>query len=344
MVLAALAPLEDGSEPRGRDEHRLAAEHAAIYVDRVREDLAAYLSRTHKPQSVIARGIGMSDSVISQFLSGKYPAKDYGIARAIDAFLVIQAQRDLAPREPRFVETANAAKVRDRMEIVHELGSLGIFYGAAGSGKTRSAREYQRAKGDTVIFVTAKPVLRSPHAFLMELAEQIKTPTGYTVNRLQGEIETKLKDSGRLLIVDEAERLTFRTIETIQSIRDETGIGVAFLADEVLWKLINDRRRSAEYERFISRAPVRLAMSPILPREDVARIAVQYLAHTDEECITYLCAKAAGVGGFRAVVYYAWMACRLAQAEKRSVSVRDLQRVAAQFGDQETVVRLERGR
>ena len=48
------------------------------------------------------------------------------------------------------------------------------------------------------------------------------------------------------------------------------------------------------------------------------------------------------MGGYRAVVYYAWSACRMAQAEKRAVTVRDLKRVAAQFGDELTVARGER--
>lgn len=312
---------------------------ATAYVERVRSQLRQYLEVTSRPRADASRAIGVSDSVISQWLNGKYLGDNLRVAHSIDAWLQVEARRLGLPNEPVFVETRNAREILTVLRMCHELCDMGMIYGAAGSGKTRTAGQYQRDRGETVVRVTADHAIRAPYAFVAQVATVLGTTKTTRFLELRDGVIKKLARSGRLLIVDEAQKLTYNAIEMVRAIHDAAEVGVVFLGDEVLWHTITAGRSRAEYERLLSRIGFRRAIAPGLEPGDVAKIAIQYLGHTDEECIRFLAAKAGGVGGVRSVVKHCERAYFVAQAEGRSrVTVDDLHAAAALRGDDAPLV------
>jgi DNA transposition AAA+ family ATPase len=332
MTHAQLAARVLDRAPRPDQAHQSIQEFAA----RVKADLAEYLRVTKKSQATAAKAIGMSDGVISQFLSPRksYPGDVVSVAHSINAWLMLEAGRLGLRREPMWVETKNATQIHTALELTHKWCDVGMIYGAAGSGKTRTAEQYKRTHGTTVVLIGADETLRSPYAFLGALGEELGLAAGSTVQRLAKELIAALGGSGRLLIVDEAQKLTFKAAETLRAIYDKgRGFGLMMMGDEVLWRTFTAGRSRAEYERLVSRLGIRRAINPGIDREDVEKIAVQYLGHKDPECIEYLQAKGAGVGGIRAVVKHSEHASQIALEHDRNwVTVEDLRAASARMG------------
>jgi hypothetical protein len=326
----------ESREPREGAPSADAPFQAESFVKRVQAELTAFLkARPGKAsQSGVAKSIGMSATVVSQFQTGQYKGDVLHVAHMIDNWLMLQVRRADQLIEPVYVETRIGAWIHEGLEMAMEMSDVAMVYGAAGLGKTRTGKQFRDERGGAVVFITATPARRSPHGLLEALGERLGVVNTSTIGKMQTAIEDKLRGSGRLLIVDEAERLTFRSLETLQSIHDETNVGLALLADEVLWQTITAGRSRAEHARFLSRVGIRRPVNPGVGQDDVEKIAVQFLGHRDEECIAYLTAKAQGVGGFRAVVKHCRLASRIARIENRKlVEVRDLEIASITLGD-----------
>ena len=65
------------------------------------------------------------------------------------------------------------------------------------------------------------------------------------------EVVNKLNNSGRLLIIDEAENLPYRALEITRRIHDKTGIGVLLVGRNVL--IENLRGSKNQYDQLYSR-------------------------------------------------------------------------------------------
>lgn len=321
---------------------RSAPEYQTIqaFAERVRADLQDHLRVTRKSQATAAKAIGMSDAVISQFLSKGYKGDVAHVAHSINAWLLLESGRLGILREPIWVETKPAQEIHTAMDLAHKWCDLGMVYGAAGLGKTRTGKEFRRQRGSTVLLMTADETTRSPFAFLVALAHALDVSATATIQKTKDEIAAKLAGSGRLLIVDEAQKLTYKAVETLRAIYDKGGFGLVLLGNEILWRTFTAGRTRSEYDQLVSRVGIKRVIQPGLEHDDVARIAVQYLGHRDPECIDFLTAKAGDRGGIRSVVKHCERAYQLAQLDERTaVTVQDLQAASKMMGEAAMPVR-----
>ncbi len=309
-------------------------EDEKIFIKKVMLDLRTFREATGKGLAEIGRATALAASTISQFETGQYAAKGTQIAHKIAAYLALEARRLAAPSDPTWIQTENSRKILTVMAQCQELRDLGMIYGAAGLGKTRTA-EYFHAENPSSILITCTQAIRHPSAFLRHLAqlEDVKGPVSGAMDALFEGVLQRLRNSGRLLIVDEAQMLEFKTLELIRSLHDLGKIGVVLMGDEMIWNLLFAGRTRAQYERLASRVGIRRCLQAGVPKADVARFAAQYLGHQDPECVAYLVKKAQGVGGIRTIVKHCRLAFRLAQGDGgRQVTVQDLEEASELLG------------
>jgi hypothetical protein len=304
------------------------------FLRRAREGLIAYLEQTGRSQADVAKAMGLSAGTISLFLRDGYQASGVNPAKRIVAFLDLEARRGIAPQDAMWVQTQAAKDVLTVLAQCHELRDFGMIYGAAGIGKTRAAERYQKLHPDCILLRCTESI-RQRRPFLRALAmiENVKAPTSGAMDALFEGVKSRLKNSGRLLIVDEAQKLDFRTVELIRDLYDLTGIGVVLMGDELIYQMLQMGRTRAQYERLASRIGIRRCLQPGPEKCDVEAIARQYIEGPDEECIAYLTAKALGVGGYRAVVKHCRLAFRAAAADGgRGVTREDLEAASELLG------------
>jgi DNA transposition AAA+ family ATPase len=287
-----------------------------LFVDRVRLSVMAYIAKTHRLQIEIATEAKVSTVVLSQFLNRKYPGNVVAIAKALDQWLLLKQPQQEGLDDTIYIETQNSAGIYDKFALAHELRTGVLVYGIPGIGKSRTARQYVHDHPLSTIYIAVTPPIKSVFSFLGYLSSALGVSSGLSVPRMEEEIRARLMGSGRLLLLDEAERLMFNTIETIQGLAEATRIATGFITDKKFWEKISSGKGHQDYDRFVSRLNVRCFLQKHPASEDVAKIAKQFVNNLDRECTDYLTEKAAGKGGFRAVISTAKAARMLLGADK----------------------------
>jgi len=334
MVRAQGALLPEELALQGTAKAQIAERGNDGFLRRAREELIAYLEATGRSQADVAKAMGLSGGTISLFLRDGYQASGVNVAKRIAAWLELETRRAVAPRDAMWVETRAAKEVLTVLAQCHELRDFGMIYGAAGIGKTRAAERYREQHPDSILLRCTESI-RQRRPFLRSLAmiENVKAPVSGAMDALFEGVLVRLRNSGRLLIIDEAQKLDFRTVELVRDLHDLAGIGVVLMGDELIYQMLHAGRTRAQYERLASRIGIRRCLQPGPAKRDVEAIARQYIDGADDECVAYLTAKAAGVGGYRAVVKHCRLAFRAAASDGgRAVTREDLEAASELLG------------
>ncbi|EFA28414.1 putative bacteriophage DNA transposition protein B [Haemophilus influenzae HK1212] len=127
-------------------------------------------------------------------------------------YLARQDQKILkAHYNSQFVSTLAARKTMDVMQYAHTEGKIVVVYGAAGLGKTATLKEYA-ARYPSSMLIETDPGY-NPRVLLHKIAENCGVVAQGGNHDVFEKIVEKLDGSERLLIIDEAELLSTRSLE-----------------------------------------------------------------------------------------------------------------------------------
>ena len=220
--------------------------------------------------SAIARAIGRSPAVISQYLNDGYPGDVVKLTGLLGDFIRRVEEKERSARVVMpFVPTATARKVTETVRLAHIEGEITVVYGEAGLGKTVALKQYAKEHTDAVLIevdpgYTAKVLLE-------DLCGKLSVNVRGNLHELLEAIINKLQDSGRLIIIDEAELLPYRALEVLRRIHDKTGIGIVLAGMPRL--IANLRGKRGEFVQLYSRIAFALNLGNRLPELDVFSIA-----------------------------------------------------------------------
>lgn len=215
----------------------------------VLEALNAYIKKSGQSQNAIAKAMGVSAAALSQYIKQKYPGDILALETKIAQFLNLSYDREVYPQaEIGYIETSVCRSINETARNCHIGKRIGIVTGESGLGKTTAAKHYAESNPDVLIIfgrpsITAKSILK-------EIARKVFVdPTG-GVDDVFMRIVAKLKDSGRLLIIDEAEHLTARVLDQIRRFNDPefAGIGLLLIG---LPKLLHTLKNSQNDHKYI---------------------------------------------------------------------------------------------
>lgn len=170
-------------------------------------------------QAKIAALCCISTPALNTYLAGKYPAKDLSqIEKKIDSGCKTELERLKSAIDPimEFVPTKTAETVMNIANLCHTSRRMGLIYGSAGVGKTRACLEYCRLNKNA-FYIEARPSFTA-RTLMRKLAKELGCTPKSNQYELEEEIISKLKDSGRLIIVDECEHLNHRALETLRTV------------------------------------------------------------------------------------------------------------------------------
>lgn len=228
--------------------------------------LINYREESGKTQTAIAAELGISSGAISAFLSGTYKTP-HKIIPKVEALVEVKEKRKVAPKEPEYVETSVAVTVTNAITYCHLQGKVVVVYGDAGVGKTMAIREYLK-NNPAAIGITISPSYASITGANELIAEQLGIRER-VARKIYAEIINKLRGSGRVLIIDEAQHLTVRTLNHLRCISDESGVGIALIGnDEVYTKMKGSGR--ADFAQLFSRIGMRKqVLTSNISKEDI---------------------------------------------------------------------------
>ncbi|HPN37205.1 MAG TPA: AAA family ATPase [Melioribacteraceae bacterium] len=214
------------------------------------QQLAAYLETHNVSINRVSKQLGYSAAVLSQYLAGKYVGDNDKLEITIAAYLQRQKEIELMPKESiPFTLTTNAKQVFAIARMCHNENEIGVITGEAGTGKTRAIKEYS-IKNPDVILIEAD-LSYTNKVFFRELHKKLGMDGNGGIYDLFTDCCERLKDSGRLVVIDEAENLPYRSLDMIRRLYDKAGIGILLVG---LPRLIrNLTGRKGEFKQLYSR-------------------------------------------------------------------------------------------
>lgn len=201
--------------------------------------------------SGLSRALGISTAALSQWFNDSYVGNIAKIDEAVKGFLERIKERK-QPKRVEFTITSVVKKVFEVARICHLDGEIGVLYGSAGIGKTEAVKEY--AKRNTDVILIEADLGYTAKVLFLELHKKLGMDGRGSIHDLFDDVVMKLKDSGRLIIIDEAEHLPYRALELLRRVYDKAGVGILLVGMPRL--IANLRGKKGEYAQLYSRVGV----------------------------------------------------------------------------------------
>lgn len=251
----------------------------------IRAELRELMDSHNYSTAFIANATGLAKSTISMWLNGNYNGKNDKITDAMNNFIQREKERSVENDLP-FVDISIVKYVSEIGRLCHTQGKIGVCVGRAGLGKTVAVKKYTKDFQDSILIesdsgYTAKSLLKEIH-------RRLGLSGKGSVYDLMDEVVRKLNQSGRLLIVDEAENLPYRALEITRRIHDKTGVGVLLIGRSIL--LENLKGYNNQYDQLYSRVKYTKIIDRLLIQDVIkilesigqdTKLAETYLLYSD---------------------------------------------------------------
>ena len=144
-----------------------------------------------------------------------------------------------------FIETSRVMTFREAAGVVADTqkGQPGFLlaWGYAGRGKTECAKEYAiRNEKATYIRVFED---WTPPVMLSAICEKLNGMRPGRMALAKQVIIEELDESKKILLIDEADRLSIKNIEHLRDIHDETGSPIVLIGEPSIYALVKARAR-----------------------------------------------------------------------------------------------------
>lgn len=231
----------------------------------IRNDLKILMEAKGLSVNFVATAIGVAKSTVSMWINGTYKGDNSRITDRINNF--IQREKERNNDEIPFVDISINRYISEIGRLCHTKGKIGVCAGRAGLGKTVAVKEYTKNFLDAILIESDSGY--TAKSLLLEIHKRLGLSGKGCAYDLMNEVVNKLNNSGRLLIVDEAENLPYRALEITRRIHDKTGIGVLLVGRNVLFE--NLRGYNNQYDQLYSRVKYHKLLDRLLI-QDVTKI------------------------------------------------------------------------
>ena len=251
----------------------------------IRNDLKLLMESKGYTINFVATAIGVAKSTISMWINGTYKGDNSRITDKVNNFIQRENERTNNEEIP-IVEISIVKYISEIGRLCHTKGKIGVCAGRAGLGKTVAVKEYTKNFLDAILIESDSGY--TAKSLLLEIHKRLGLSGKGCAYDLMNEVVNKLNNSGRLLIIDEAENLPYRALEITRRIHDKTGIGVLLVGRNVLFE--NLRGYNNQYDQLYSRVKYhklldRLVLSDITKILNAAgqdpELAETYLFYSD---------------------------------------------------------------
>ncbi len=300
---------------------------------RLRRQVKQALKANGLPQRQAAREMGMDESRFNLWLNNKYPGDNQEIATKAERWLELREKKTAAtamlPEDPEWVETPTAKNIIQVLSYAHIAQKIAVVYGEAGAGKTRSCRHYA-AINNNVWHIT----ITSASGTLAACLERIARGLGLhdysgRASRLEAELAEYLSNRKGLLILDEAQHMNLKALESVRALHDATGMGLVLVGNEKVYSQLTGGTRQSAFSQLFSRVGKRLRLVEV-KKGDVEMLAAAW-GVKDRAIISRLKKVANEPGTLRGVAHVLQLAWLLASGsgddltiEHIEASIRDL--------------------
>ncbi len=212
-------------------------------MEAVRKDFGRYIYSNNITRSQVAKAIGYSESVLSQWTLGKYPGDNDELTRAINDWMEGDARKRRVALTVEYVPTAVAEGMRNAVKIAHDRGKMAACIMPSGSGKSMMLDILRREMRGWLVYCYAS---MTPRIFWQAVAKAVGVALpGMRRDAPCGEIIApiidRLRGSRQPLLIDEAHLLPKKIFGDIRGLHDQTGVTIVLAGTEDIISRIDDR-------------------------------------------------------------------------------------------------------
>lgn len=218
--------------------------NSSASTDDVRRMVLDLMRVENISQSTVGKEAGLSSSVVSQWIGGTYQGNNDSVAAKLVKWINGRSARDqinaVMPKAPAWIEAPTAKRIYAALSYGQTAGDIVCIYGGAGLSKTTTIRRY-RERNSNVWVVTATPPTAGAANLLQEIAMALNLRDfPLHPHKLLLAILQQVRDSGGMLIIDEAQHLTKQALETARSIHDAADgtIGLALAGNAAVYNTL----------------------------------------------------------------------------------------------------------
>lgn len=258
------APAEPPAPPKPRT---LFAKPDPIVV----ADLQALKAARDLTNEQIGIMLGVHESYVSKFLRGRNDFDPAKMTAAVQDLLKSEALRNDTAIE--LFETFFTRRISGTFETIRKTGDIGLIFAPAGLGKTSATQLECRQRPLTLAFTASKG--NSSAADVESLIfDLIETKEWDNRSKRRKFIVSRTKDSRRLLLIDNGQRLQKEALQYVFDLHDETGMPVAFIGNPEIEQVI--RRNDQMFSRIGIKPDLRVwsdAGKKLVADKDVEAVA-----------------------------------------------------------------------
>lgn len=241
-------------------------------------------------QNGVAQLVGVSGTALSQARSGKL-TNTQKFFDTLEAYFAVKEKAKLTYSELKYVPTSISEHIYDVIALCQVKGGLAVVVGDAGIGKSKAIQKFTADNPTSSFSITVNPCFSNIKSMLKLIANTIGAVPKRSSDELWLSIVDKLTD-GTVLIFDEAQHLTVKTIEVLRSFSDyfndkEQTLGICFMGNaETITKMGGKR---AEFAQISNRTKQRkFYRNTDIQREDICKLFPNFEAEKMDAEIDFL--------------------------------------------------------
>lgn len=249
-------------------------------MNNLQQQLDEHLKSIGLSQAAAAKEMNISGAALNNWTSGKYKGNNERIAGLVQEYLDRSYRRSLEMNLIKddfdFIETSIYKRILEGVEVADLRGEIRVVAGDSGVGKTSALKKIQ-SKRSGAIYLAAYAGIRKAR-FLSLLCEEADIENRGTCDDKFDALVKGLKDSNRLLLIDEAEHLSIEALDTLRSINDRTKCGLILAGLPIFYSRL--RTRQSDYAYIYNRISLPVIVDH-LKEGDVAQMVATILP---EDC------------------------------------------------------------
>lgn len=284
--------------------------------------LLDYKERTRLSWSDLGSQTGVPSGTLSQFGAATYAGNNDRVAADVARFRQkIAAQTNLdaeAPKIPEWYDTPTATRIMSLLSWAQR-GRITVVATGPGTGKTKAVEHYRDLMSNVWVATMAPSTAGVNNMQIATLEVLGERDARGTPQSLSKRIMDRVRRSGGLLVFDEAQHLSERSIEEIRFWHDKTGIGVALLGNEQVVSRLEGGSRRAAFAQLYSRVGMRHIQS--VPQTDDADALAAAWGVTDPQQLQFIRRNSQRPGGLRGITMMMELATMIAAGEGGPLSL-----------------------